>query len=127
MKTTFGAIILIAAATANAGESANRTSCSGSLRASTAGSWRTRGSTAFAGTAFAAIFGFREGRRCMNPVIHFEMPAQDRQRMATFYEKAFDWQTRMLGPEMGEYVVVTTTETDDEDRKNRARSTGDSS
>ena len=49
----------------------------------------------------------------MNPVVHFEMPAQDRQRMAKFYTKAFGWQTKMLGPDMGDYVVVTTTETDD--------------
>jgi predicted enzyme related to lactoylglutathione lyase len=49
----------------------------------------------------------------MNPVVHFEMPAQDRKRMATFYEKAFDWQSKMLGPEMNDYVVVTTTETDE--------------
>lgn len=49
----------------------------------------------------------------MNPVIHFEMPAENRERMAKFYSKAFGWQTQMLGPEMGEYVVVTTTESDD--------------
>jgi predicted enzyme related to lactoylglutathione lyase len=33
--------------------------------------------------------------------------------MAKFYTKAFGWQTQMMGPEMGEYVVVTTTESDD--------------
>jgi predicted enzyme related to lactoylglutathione lyase len=33
--------------------------------------------------------------------------------MATFYAKAFGWQTQMLGPEMNDYVVVTTTEYDD--------------
>ncbi len=49
----------------------------------------------------------------MNPVVHFEMPADDRTRMAKFYTKAFGWQTEMLGPEMGDYVVVTTTESDD--------------
>jgi predicted enzyme related to lactoylglutathione lyase len=49
----------------------------------------------------------------MNPVVHFEMPASDRKRMASFYEKTFGWQTRMMGPEMGDYVVVTTTESDD--------------
>lgn len=49
----------------------------------------------------------------MNPVVHFELPAEDRRRMANFYEKAFDWQTQLLGPEMGKYVVVTTTESDD--------------
>jgi predicted enzyme related to lactoylglutathione lyase len=49
----------------------------------------------------------------MNPVVHFEMPAEDRKRMAQFYTKAFGWQTEMLGPDMGDYVVVTTTESDD--------------
>ena len=47
----------------------------------------------------------------MNPVVHFEMPADDRKRMAKFYEKAFDWEAKMLGPEIGDYVVVSTTET----------------
>ena len=46
----------------------------------------------------------------MNPVVHFEMPAEDRNRMAKFYTMAFGWQTQMLGPEMNEYVLVTTTE-----------------
>src|SRR5882724_8946985 len=49
----------------------------------------------------------------MNPVVHFEMPAEDRKRMANFYNKAFGWQAQMLGPDMGDYVVVTTTESDD--------------
>src|SRR6184192_4048905 len=52
-------------------------------------------------------------RMKMNPVVHFEMPAEDRTRMASFYQKAFGWQSQMLGPEMGDYVVVTTTESDD--------------
>jgi uncharacterized protein len=46
----------------------------------------------------------------MNPVIHFEMPAVDRKRMADFYARAFGWHAQQLGPEMGNYVVVTTTE-----------------
>jgi predicted enzyme related to lactoylglutathione lyase len=49
----------------------------------------------------------------MNPVVHFEMPAEDRERMAGFYSKVFGWQTQMMGPEMGDYVVVTTTESDE--------------
>ena len=48
----------------------------------------------------------------MNPVVHFEMPFDDRARMARFYESAFGWQTQMLGAEMGDYVVATTTESD---------------
>jgi uncharacterized protein len=49
----------------------------------------------------------------MNPVVHFEMPAEDRKRMAAFYTKAFGWKTEMMGPEMGDYTVVTTTESDE--------------
>ena len=48
----------------------------------------------------------------MNPVVHFEMPAEDRNRMAVFYQEAFGWKAQMLGPDMGEYVVVTTAESD---------------
>ena len=48
----------------------------------------------------------------MNSVVHFEMPYDDRQRMAKFYASAFGWQTQMLGEEMGNYVVATTTETE---------------
>jgi predicted enzyme related to lactoylglutathione lyase len=47
----------------------------------------------------------------MDPVVHFELPAEDRERMAAFYASAFGWQTELLGPEMGHYTVVTTTET----------------
>ena len=42
----------------------------------------------------------------MNPVVHFEMPYDDRQRMAAFYETAFGWKTQALGPEMGHYVLA---------------------
>lgn len=48
----------------------------------------------------------------MNPVVHFEMPSEDRERMADFYSKAFGWQTQLLGEEMGNYTLVTTGETD---------------
>jgi uncharacterized protein len=49
----------------------------------------------------------------MNSVVHFEMPYHDRERMAKFYQNTFGWQTRMLGEEMGNYVLATTTESDD--------------
>jgi uncharacterized protein len=52
----------------------------------------------------------------MNPVVHFEMPTKDRKRMAEFYARVFGWRTQMLGPEMGNYVVVTTTEPDENGR-----------
>jgi predicted enzyme related to lactoylglutathione lyase len=44
----------------------------------------------------------------MNPVVHFEMPYDDRKRMAHFYETAFGWKTQMLGAEMGNYVTAAT-------------------
>jgi uncharacterized protein len=49
----------------------------------------------------------------MHPVVHFELPAGDMGRMKKFYETAFGWQMNQLGKDMGEYVVVTTTETDE--------------
>jgi predicted enzyme related to lactoylglutathione lyase len=52
----------------------------------------------------------------MNPVVHFEMPVEDKIRMADFYTKVFGWKTQMLGPEMNEYVLVTTTESDEDGR-----------
>ena len=54
----------------------------------------------------------------MDSVVHFEMPYDDRKRMATFYESAFGWQTQMLGEEMGNYVLATTTETGESGPKN---------
>jgi uncharacterized protein len=47
----------------------------------------------------------------MNPVVHFEMPYDNRVRMAKFYESAFGRETQMLGEDMGNYVLATTTET----------------
>ncbi len=52
----------------------------------------------------------------MNPVIHFEMPAENRNRMADFYTKVFGWKTQQLGEDMGHYVLVATTETDENGR-----------
>lgn len=44
----------------------------------------------------------------MNPVIHFELPCRDRERIGRFYASAFGWKLQPLGPEMGHYTVVTT-------------------
>jgi len=60
----------------------------------------------------------------MNPVVHFEMPYDDRERMAAFYRAAFGWQALMLGDEMGSYVVVTTTETGEQGPKVPGRING---
>lgn len=48
----------------------------------------------------------------MNPVVHFEMGYNDRERIKKFYADTFGWQMQQLGPEMGNYVVAQTTETD---------------
>lgn len=49
----------------------------------------------------------------MDPVTHFEMPAEDKKRMIAFYESVFGWHTQQLGLEMGNYTLVDTTETDE--------------
>lgn len=49
----------------------------------------------------------------MNPVSHFELPGEDMNRMRKFYENAFGWETNQLGKDMGEYVLVQTTDTDE--------------
>ena len=49
----------------------------------------------------------------MDSVVHFEMPYDDRERMARFYQAAFGWRANMLGPDMGNYVTVQTTDTDE--------------
>ena len=47
-----------------------------------------------------------------NPVVHFEMPYEDHQRLMKFYSSAFGWQLKKLGNDMGDYVTAATTETD---------------
>ena len=49
----------------------------------------------------------------MNPVVHFEMPYEDRERLVKFYTQTFGWQMQKLGKEMGDYVIAATTETDE--------------
>jgi predicted enzyme related to lactoylglutathione lyase len=52
----------------------------------------------------------------MDPVIHFEMPAEDMERVQKFYGSAFGWQTISLGPDAGGFVIAFTSETDAETR-----------
>lgn len=47
-----------------------------------------------------------------NPVVHFEMGYKNRDRMKKFYSSVFGWKMNQMGADMGEYVVVHTTETD---------------
>ncbi len=49
----------------------------------------------------------------MNPVVHFEMPYEDPQRLVKFYTQAFGWQMQKLGRSMGDYITAATTETDE--------------
>lgn len=53
----------------------------------------------------------------MNPVVHFEMPAEDTKRMTNFYQTVFGWQMQNMGSEMGDYVLAMTTDSDDKGPK----------
>jgi predicted enzyme related to lactoylglutathione lyase len=57
----------------------------------------------------------------MDPVIHFEMPAKDQERVRKFYESAFGWQTTPFGPEAGDFVLAFTIETDEKTRMPKKR------
>lgn len=48
-----------------------------------------------------------------NPVVHFEMPYESSERVAKFYSDAFGWEMNNLGEQMGDYVLATTTEIDE--------------
>ena len=49
----------------------------------------------------------------MNPVVHFEMPYENHERLIKFYTNAFGWQMQKMGEEMEDYVTASTTETDE--------------
>lgn len=48
----------------------------------------------------------------MSPVVHFEMPAVDKKRTKKFYETVFGWKMTQLGPDMGDYLLATTSPVD---------------
>lgn len=50
----------------------------------------------------------------MNSVVHFEMPAEDKQRVIRFYSSVFGWNMQQLGPEMGDYILAGTAEVDED-------------
>lgn len=54
----------------------------------------------------------------MHPVIHFEMPTDDRERVAKFYNEVFGWEMKMFGEELGNYMTAMTTESDEKGPKN---------
>ena len=49
----------------------------------------------------------------MDPVVHFEMPYENSERLVEFYTQAFGWQMQKLGKDMGDYILAATTETDE--------------
>jgi uncharacterized protein len=50
----------------------------------------------------------------INPVVHFEMGYNDRERAVKFYESVFGWKMQSMGEEMGNYVVAQTAETSED-------------
>lgn len=50
----------------------------------------------------------------MNPVVHFEMPTEDHQRVKDFYSAVFGWELQQFGNE--DYAVATTTATGEDGR-----------
>jgi uncharacterized protein len=49
-----------------------------------------------------------------NPVVHFEMPYENAERVTKFYKKAFGWGMQLMpGEEMGNYITAQTAETDE--------------
>lgn len=51
-----------------------------------------------------------------SPVVHFEMPFKDGKRTSSFYSKVFGWQMQNF-PDMGDYILATTAESDDKGPK----------
>jgi predicted enzyme related to lactoylglutathione lyase len=49
----------------------------------------------------------------MNPVVHFEMPYENAERLSNFYSRVFGWQMMNTGEQMGHYILAGTTETDE--------------
>ena len=48
-----------------------------------------------------------------DPVVHFEMPAEDKARVKKFYEEVFGWDMQQLGSDMSDYILAGTTDVDE--------------
>lgn len=48
----------------------------------------------------------------MNPVVHFEIPYKDSERISRFYSTVFGWKLTALGPQSGNYILAQTATTD---------------
>ncbi len=53
----------------------------------------------------------------MSPVVHFEMPAKDKKRVLEFYTNVFGWNIQQMGEDMDNYILATTTESDEKGPK----------
>lgn len=49
----------------------------------------------------------------MNKVVHFEIPADDMKRAEKFYNEVFGWKIEIVPMPEGEYAMVYTVDTDD--------------
>lgn len=47
-----------------------------------------------------------------SPVVHFEMPFKDSDRVTEFYSKVFGWDMTQMGESMANYILAGTTETE---------------
>ena len=44
----------------------------------------------------------------MNRVVHFEIHAKDQDSIQKFYQEVFDWDIKDMGPQMGNYRLIST-------------------
>lgn len=44
----------------------------------------------------------------MNPVVHFELPYTNAERISNFYSNVFGWKLTHLGENSGNYILATT-------------------
>src|SRR5512143_1359208 len=51
----------------------------------------------------------------MDSVVHFEIPADDMEKAKKFYKAVFGWSMNDMSTPQGPYMMVQTTETDQED------------
>lgn len=47
------------------------------------------------------------------PVVHFEIPIVDTQKLTQFYIDVFGWEIQLLGEEMDNYILASTTKMDE--------------
>lgn len=59
-----------------------------------------------------------------HPVVHFELPCKDRERVKKFYSEALGWDMRQMGEEYGNYIMAITTETEMKDGMERPKEPG---